>query len=123
MENSKNVAGLVGPVMIAILASENQFVAPHLYDKQIPPVAYLSGTLFFLAGLAIVRAHNQWIADWPILITLTGWLAIFLGLFRMFAAEIYVQGAQGNPTVLLVAESIGLVVGIFLTYKAYWPAS
>ena len=45
---------------------------------------YLNGTLLFVAGLSIVRAHNQWKADWPVLVTLMGWFAIVGGLFRMF---------------------------------------
>lgn len=120
MRNSKQIAGLIGPTIIALLLSENQFVQPHLYDAQIPPVVYLSGALFFIAGLAIIRVHNYWAPSWPVLVTLTGWLALCLGLFRMFAASFYQQSAQGNPTVLLVIEFFGLAVGAFLTYKAYW---
>lgn len=121
MKNSKQIAGFVGPILIALLLSENQFVQPHLYDAQIPPVVYLSGALFFTAGFLIVRSHNYWTRGWQVLITLIGWLAIFLGLFRMFAAGLYQQGAQSADTPMLVIEAFGLVVGIFLTYKAYWP--
>lgn len=55
---------------------------PHLYTQQIPPVVYLSGTLLFVAGLAIVRVHNRCARDWTVLLTLTGWMAIGLGLVR-----------------------------------------
>jgi hypothetical protein len=99
--------------------SENEFVNPHLYDSQIPPVVYLSGTLLFIAGLSVVRAHNRWTRGWPVLVTLTGWFAIVLGLFRMFAPETYEQGAQGNSTALLAGEGALLAVGVFLTVKAY----
>src|ERR1039458_1260312 len=51
------------------------------------PVTYLVGILLFVAGLAIVRAHNRWIRGWPVLVTLVGWAAIFGGLFRMLAPE------------------------------------
>ena len=47
MPNSKGIAGLVGPTMIAMLVSEFPHVQPHLYDAQIPPVVYLSGVLMF----------------------------------------------------------------------------
>src|SRR5881396_3152637 len=102
MTSSKRIAGLIGPTLIALILSENPFVSPHLYDKQIPPVVYLSGALFFVAGLAIVRAHNIWTRGWPTLVTLTGWFGVLLGLYRMFAAEYYVDAAQSAPTVLLV---------------------
>jgi len=122
MPNSKRIAGLVGPVLVAMLASELPVVQPHLYDAQIPPVVYLSGVLMFVGGLAIVRAHNSWVRDWTTLVTLTGWFGILLGLVRMFAAGAYRQGsARTGSTVFLVLESLLLVVGLILTFQAYRP--
>jgi hypothetical protein len=118
MKKSKKIAGLVGPMLIALILSENQIVQPHLYDAQIPPVVYLSGSLFFLAGLLIIRAHNRWVAGWPVLVTMIGWLAILGGLGRMFAAGQYQYVAQ-QATAVLVVEIGLLAAGIFLTYKAY----
>lgn len=60
---SRRIAGLIGPTMIVMIVSEFPLVQPHLYDAQIPPVVYLSGVLMFVAGLAIVRAHNPWRGD------------------------------------------------------------
>ena len=119
MTNSRQIAGLIGPTLIALIMSENEFVNPHLYDRQIPPVVYLSGALFFVAGVAIVRAHNRWTGGWPVLVTLTGWFSTLLGSFRMFAPEFYERGAQGNPTGLLAGEIALLAIGIFLTLKGY----
>jgi hypothetical protein len=104
---------------MALTISESEFVQPHLYDNQIAPVVYLSGALFFIAGLAIVRVHNRWTLGWPVLVTLMGWFATLAGLLRMFAASSYQQVAQ-NTTVLLMLEMVLLVIGIFLTFKAYF---
>ncbi len=83
---------------------------PHLYDAQIPPVVYLSGTLMFVAGLAI----------WTVLVTLTGWVALLLGLLRMFMAGGYRQQAAGMPsTVFMVLEALLLLPAVYMTYKAY----
>jgi hypothetical protein len=57
---SRRIAGLLGPTPIVMIVSEFPLVQPRLYDAQIPPVVYLSGVLMFIAGLAIVRAHNRW---------------------------------------------------------------
>jgi FtsH-binding integral membrane protein len=117
---SRRIAGLLGPTLIAMIASEFPLVQPRLYDAQIPPVVYLSGVLMFVAGLAIVRAHNRWRADWTVLVTLSGWLALALGTLRMFAASAYQQRAAtiGSP-VFMAIESIILVCGLMMTYKAY----
>lgn len=68
MADSRRIAGLPGPVIIALIMSKNELVNPHLYDRQIPPVVYLSGTLLFVAGLSIGRAHYRWTSGWPVLI-------------------------------------------------------
>jgi hypothetical protein len=120
MPNSKRIAGLVGPVIVAMLVSEFPLVQPHLYDAQIPPVVYLSGVLMFVGGLAIVRAHNHWARDWTVLITLSGWLGVILGLFWMFAAGQYQRGsANTSATVFMVLEDILLAGGLVMTVKAY----
>jgi hypothetical protein len=120
MQNSKRIAGLVGPTLVAMLVSEFPLVQPHLYDAQIPPVVYLSGTLMFVAGLAIVRAHNHWALDWTILVTLSAWFFLLLGLFRMFAAGIYQRGSANTSTAVFVAlELILLVFALIITFKAY----
>lgn len=120
MPDSKRVAALVGPTIVAMLVSEFPLVQPHLYDGQIPPVVYLSGVLMFVGGLAIVRAHNRWARDWTVLVTLSGWFALLLGLVRMFAAGRYQRSsANTSTTVFMVLESLLLLAGVIMTYKAY----
>jgi hypothetical protein len=120
MADSKQIGGLVGPTIVAMVAAEFPLVQPHLYDAQIPPVVYLSGVLMFVAGLAIVRTHNRWAADWTVLVTLSGWFFLGLGLFRMFAAGLYRQGSANTGTaVFIVLEAALLVVGIVVTVKSY----
>lgn len=120
MASSRQLAGLVGPTIVAMIASEFPLVQPHLYDEQTPPVVYLSGVLMFVAGLAIVRAHNRWARDWTVLVTLAGWFAALLGLFRMFAAGAYQRGSSSTPTaVFMVLEGVLFLYGLILTFKAY----
>jgi hypothetical protein len=118
--NSKQIGGLVGPTIVAIILSEFPLVQPHLYDTQIPPVVYISGTLFFVGGLAIVRAHNHWRRDWTVLVTLSGWFFLLLGLFRMFFAGAYLQGsANTSSTTFMILEGILLIVGLIITFKSF----
>ena len=119
MEDSKRIAGIVGPVLVAIILTENPFVNPHLYDDQIPPVVYLSGVLLFIAGLSVIRAHNRWTVGWPVLISLLGWLAAALGLVRMALPHAYLSTETTQGGAILVAEAALLAAGVFLTYKAY----
>lgn len=115
MATSKQIAGLLGPTMVAIGASEA--FTFRIWDANIAPLIALNGLLLFVAGLAIVRAHNRWTRSWPVLITLTGWLGIVAGLFRMFAPEVQ-QAAENAPTTIVTAIVFGLI-GLVLTFNAY----
>ncbi|HEX4932960.1 MAG TPA: hypothetical protein VFV33_07270, partial [Gemmatimonadaceae bacterium] len=79
-----------------------------------------SGTLMFVGGLAIVRAHNLWARDWRVLLTLSGWFFLVLGLFRMFAAGAYQRGAANTgATTFMVLEGFLLLVGVILSFQGY----
>lgn len=120
MANSKQVGGLVGPTLAAMLISEFPLIQPNLYETQIPPVIYLSGVIMFVAGLAVVRAHNIWARNWTVLITLSGWFLFALGLVRMFAASQYRQATQGASSMtFMVLEGFFVVVALIITFKAY----
>jgi uncharacterized membrane protein len=119
MNTSKKIGGLVGPTIIAMIASELPLVQPHLYDTQIPPVVYITGILMFVGGLAIVRAHNHWTRDWTLLLTISGWFFLVLGLFRMFAASAYIQGSANiSATVFMIVEVVLFIIGIIITFKS-----
>lgn len=117
MTDSKNIAGLLGPTMIAIGTSEA--LNFRIYATNIAPLISLNGGLLFVAGLAIVRVHNRWTRGWPVIVTLVGWVAILGGLFRMFAPKVQ-QAGQNAPTTIITASLVG-AIGLFLTFKAYWP--
>jgi len=118
--NSKRIAGLVGPTVVAVVVSEFPLVQPHLYDAQIPPVVYLSVVVVSLKKHAIVRAHNHWALDWSVIVTLCGWLALGLGLFRMFAAEAYQRGAADTGAgTFMIFEGILIAAGVAMTVAAY----
>ncbi len=114
MTDSKYIAGLIGPTIMAVSVSE----AMHLpiWETNIAPVTYLNGSLLFVAGLAIIRAHNRWTWGWPVLVSLVGWVALLGGLFRMFAPEAR-QASQNSFTYAGLALLCAL--GALLTFKAY----
>ena len=122
MDNSKQIAGLVGPATIVVVLGEYPLVQPHLYDQQTPPVVYLSGVLLFVAGLTILRAHNKWVRNWTVLITITGWIALLAGLQRALMADAYTRfqrDSSQNPTTFIIVESVLLLIGIIVTFNAY----
>ena len=120
MEKSKSIAGIVGPTLIIMVLSELKVWNATLYDTQIVPLVYLSGVLFFVAGLSIVRKHNIWAWGWQTFITIIGWLGLVLGIVRMFLPQMYVAKFK-NDIFAFVVELILILIGFILTVKAYLP--
>lgn len=114
MTNSRQLAGLIGPTMVALGVTEA--INMDVFANQIAPVIYLNGVILFVAGLAIVRAHNHWTLGWPVIMTLTGWAALFAGLWRM-AAPNAPQVAE-NVLTYAMLTAIG-AIGVILSVMAY----
>jgi len=112
--NSKQLAGLIGPTLIAIGATEA--LNMHIFENQIAPVVYLNGTILFVIGLALVRAHNRWAWRWPTFITVTGWVLLMGGLYRMIAPETPPATARVATYTVLAAI---VLIGLFFSYKGY----
>jgi uncharacterized protein YjeT (DUF2065 family) len=114
--NSKQLAGLIGPTMIALGVTEAGNM--EMFSSQISPVVYLNGAILFVAGLAIVRAHNLWTWRWPVILTLVGWVALFAGLWRMAAPN----APQAPDNILTYAGLAAVVaIGAILSVIAYGP--
>ncbi len=116
MTDSRQLAGLIGPTMVVLGVTEA--LNWDMFAGQIAPVVYLNGTILFVVGLALVRAHNRWSWNWPTLITITGWVLLLGGLYRMVVPEAPQSSAHAlSYAMLAVIASIGL----FLSYKGYGP--
>ena len=123
MTTSKMIAGLIGPTLVAIGAAIlfNLSIFPAMIEQATrdPGLVFLTGILLFVVGLAIVRAHNNRAGGWPLMLTVLGWLAILGGLIRMFfPARLGAIAASLGQGIIAVAV-IMLVIGAFLSFKAY----
>ena len=71
-----------------------------------------------IAGL--LGPTNVWRRDWTVLVTLSGWFFLLLGLFRMFAAGLYQRSsANASSIFFMILEGILFVLGLIMTFKAY----
>jgi hypothetical protein len=128
MATTKMIAGLMGPTLlaigIAILINAGHF--PEM-AKQIgndPALIFVSGILLLVAGLAIVRVHNFWSGGWRVVVTVLGWLAVISGILRMFlpfwgASIASTLGQSSTPVIIIIGALVPLLVGGFLSYKAF----
>lgn len=118
LATSRNIAGLVGPALAVVAVSEA--LNAHIWAANLAAVIHFNGSVLLVAGLAIVRAHNHWVWKWPVVVTLTGWVLLVLGLLRMFMPERYLEGVQSTSTTTLAVQALAVgVVGVYLAFKAY----
>jgi len=97
----------------------SEAINEHIWVSNPASVIYLNGTLLFVAGFSIIRTHNTW-RGWPAMITLVSWFFMLLGLFRMFAPDIFLQGVQKtSPLIRIVPPVLLSIIGIYLTFKGY----
>ena len=126
MATSKMLSALIGPALMAIAASMllNVNALPALIGQfaREPALIWISGMIVFVAGLAIVRAHNVWAGGWVVAVTVIGWLFLLGGLARiLFPFQLAAMAAEiGQNTGFIVVEAVILLaIGAFLSFKGY----
>jgi len=120
------LARLLGPIFLIVGASIlfNPKVFRDIAVEVVRSVTlvYLFGFIDFAAGLAIVIAHNMWVASWPVLITLIGWLLLIRGTVRVLIPETVMGFAAkvlGNKQLIPVAGVVTGIIGLVLCYFGY----
>lgn len=86
-------------------------------------LVFLAGLLALVTGLAIVATHNCWTADWTVIITIFGWLAIAGGIARTAFPEIAKSIGEPmlmRPVALQIGGAVQVVLGAVLTGLAYF---
>ena len=126
METSLFLAQLIGPVLIVIgvglLLKKTEFREMATDFLSSRALIFVSGLLTLVTGLAIVLTHNVWEFNWPVIITILGWLSVFGGVFRiLFPDSVQSMGTSmlDKPAVMTVSGAIQIVLGLWLSYVGY----
>ena len=126
MTTSQFIAGLIGPLFMAIAAfmvvRRDTFLEFAKAAARVRPLIFFAGAIVLVSGLAIVQVHNLWVADWRVIITLIGWLGVLGGIVRIFLPEfaqsIVDEIKPDHPAVIITAAAY-FALGAFLTAKAH----
>lgn len=85
-------------------------------------VMYLGGLIGLVVGILIVQAHNVWVWNWTVVVTLIGWVAIAKGVHLIVFPEKVEMWKKfmlkGNG--VMIAKWSTLVLGGFLTWMGYF---
>ncbi len=81
----------------------------------------LWGCFTFIIGIVMVLAHNIWVKDWQIIITIFGWASLLKGLYILFLpklTEFWIKKIENAPF-LPFALVIAVFIGLALTYLGF----
>ena len=126
MNTSIFLAKLIGPLALALGLGVlfNRAAVRGVLDEFIrnPAIMFLAGVTTLPAGLAVVLTHNVWVADWPVIIAIMGWLTAISGAFRLVAPEGTVRfgrRAYERPNGVLFGGLFWVVLGAILCFFGY----
>ena len=124
METSQLIARIMGPFMVvsgaAMLVNPTALRAMAKDFMDSSALIFVAGMLALLLGLLLVNIHNVWVANWPVIITVYGWIAVAAGIFRMCfpdAVKSLGQRMIEKKGLIMGAAVINVLLGAFLTYK------
>jgi hypothetical protein len=129
MTTSRYIARLMGPVLLIIgigmimgMLTEGEGYSSLLKEFiGSRALIFVTGGLALLAGLAVVNAHNLWVPDWRVIVTVLGWLLIVRGISNLvFPAVVQTLGDRmiaSHAGVLAAAFTI--VIGAILSVMGY----
>lgn len=115
-------AQVIGFYLIFICLS--MLLQPQRFKKIMTEVLGHTASLFIcsatniLSALVILVPHNIWVASWPLLITLIGWLGLIKGVFSLFFPEKYIEMTKNllNKTGYQIWTGFWLLLGIYLAW-------
>ena len=85
------------------------------------PLIALSGGLSLMIGLLLVVSHNVWVAKWPVVITIVGWLTLLQGCARIFTPHAFTKFMKHltHKKGYLLMSWIWLLVGLYLIWMGF----
>jgi len=84
---------------------------------------FYGGLLALVIGVVIVLKHNIWAANWTVIITIIGWIALIKGIWIIVFPNTvpkFMQAYQKNENLLMVHSIVGLIFGAVLTFFGFF---
>lgn len=130
MNTSEYIARLMGPVMliIGIGMIAGMLTEGDAYSSVMKEfigsraLIFITGVLALVAGLAVVNAHNLWVPDWRVIVTILGWLFIVRGVSNLvFPGTVQTLGDRmiASHGGVLAGAAFTIALGAILSIMGY----
>ena len=81
------------------------------------------GLVSLVIGVVIILTHNVWVANWTVIITIIGWLALIKGIWIIVFPNTvpkFIQAYKKNENLLIVNPIVILILGAVLTFFGFF---
>jgi hypothetical protein len=130
MTTSRYIARLMGPVLLVIgigmvmgMLTEGDAYSSLLKEFiGSRALIFVTGVLALTAGVAVVNAHNHWVRDWRVIVTVLGWLLVLRGIMNLvFPITVQTLGDRmiASHRGVLAGAAITIVLGAILSIMGY----
>lgn len=123
METSYLIAKLLGAVYTAvglgILLNKSHYNSMMRDVIGNATIMYFGGVASLTVGVLLVEFHNVWVQDWPVLITIIGWIALVKGVLLLLKPDVVKGLAQFWMNRLHIVGVAALVLGLILGYYGF----
>ena len=126
MSSSILIARLIGPILVVagLMVLANPKALQEIAEEFLASRAllFVAGFLSLLAGLAVVNTHNVWVAGWPVIITVFGWMAVVVGIIRMAfpgLTKSIGEAMLSKLAALRVVGALQVALGAYLMTQGY----
>jgi len=108
------------------------FINPGFYKKMFEnfienaAVMYLGGVMALVVGYLILAFHNTWIMDWPVIITIVGWLALIKGVLILIKPKIIITLSKAivqKESILRIEAIAVIILGLAFSFFGFCPKS
>jgi uncharacterized membrane protein len=86
-------------------------------------LVFYSGLFPLIIGIVIILTHNLWVANWTVIVTIIGWLALIKGVWIIVfpnSVSRFMQIYQRNANLLIIHGIGALILGVVLTFFGFF---
>lgn len=127
MEYSVTLAQILGPfyfiIAVTFLFKQDRVEKMIKAFEKSELSMVIGGLLALFVGMLLVVTHNVWVADWPVLITILGWLALVKGILLIALPKEMMKLTESfrKSTMGLKIGMIGwLIFSLYLSFVGYF---
>jgi hypothetical protein len=103
-------------MLLGAMSVVNGFLSKVISYTEDKTITISTGYITMLLGLFTVVAHNIWVWDWPVVITILGWSTLIKGIMKVGFPVVINRQAQMFKVHASMWGVLILFIGVFI----YW---